>query len=97
MKKPFCELKTYSTFDNKFSGLALRTTNINRGTKVSALSSEFRCRIRPVDIFRRYTRYLACNKKEQTENNFAAIQDADQLVPRGFIVINFYQFYENVR
>jgi hypothetical protein len=59
---------------------------------VSALSSEFRCRIRP-DVFRRYTRDVACNRKEQSENNFAAIQDADQLVPRGFIVINFYQFY----
>jgi hypothetical protein len=63
---------------------------------VSALSSEFRCRIRPVDIFRCYMRDVACNRKEQTENNFAAIQDADQLVPRGFIVINFYQFYEKV-
>lgn len=37
-------------------------------------------------------RDVACNRKEQTENNFAAIQDADQLVARGFIVINFYQF-----
>jgi hypothetical protein len=39
-------------------------------------------------------RDVACNRKKQTENNFAAIQDADQLVTRGFIVINFYQFYE---
>jgi hypothetical protein len=40
-------------------------------------------------------RDVAC-KKGQTENNFAAIQDADQLVPRSFIMINFYQFYEKV-
>ena len=45
---PDPELLTYSTFDNKFSGLAMRTTYIKTGTKVSALSSEFRCRIRPV-------------------------------------------------
>jgi hypothetical protein len=63
---------------------------------VSALSSEFMCRIRPVDVFRRYMRDVACNRKEQTENNFAAIQDADQLVPRGFIVIDFYQFYGKI-
>ena len=60
---------------------------------MSALSSEFRCRIRPVDVFRRYMRDAACNRQEQTENNFATIQDADQLVARGFIVINFYQLY----
>ena len=54
------------------------------------------CRIRPVEVFRRYMRDVACNRKEQTENNFAAIQDADQLVPRGFIVIDFYQFYGKV-
>jgi hypothetical protein len=41
-------------------------------------------------------RGVARSIKEQTENNFAAIQDADQLVPRGFIVINFYQFYDKV-
>ena len=61
---------------------------------MSALSSEFRCRIRPVDVFRRYMRDVASDRKEQTENNFAAIQDAYQLVARRFIVINFYQFYE---
>jgi len=38
-------------------------------------------------------RDAACNRQEQTENNFATIQDADQLVARGFIVINFYQLY----
>lgn len=57
---------------------------------MSALSSEFRCRIRPG--FRHYMRDVACDRKEQTENNFAAIQDANQLVPRGFIMIDFYQF-----
>lgn len=61
---------------------------------MSALSSEFRCRIRPVDVFSRYMRDVVRDRKEQTENDFAAIQDADQLVPRSFIVINFYQFYE---
>ena len=42
----------------------------------------------------RYMRDVACSTEQPTENNFAAIQDADQLVPRGFIVIKFYQFYE---
>jgi hypothetical protein len=41
-------------------------------------------------------RDVACSRKEQTENNFAAIQDADELVPRGFIVIKFYQFCDKV-
>jgi hypothetical protein len=41
-------------------------------------------------------RDVALDRKEQTENNFAAIQDADQLVPRGFVVIDFYQFCEKV-
>jgi hypothetical protein len=41
-------------------------------------------------------RDVAYSRKEQTENNFATIQDADQLVPRGFIVIKFYQFYDKV-
>lgn len=59
---------------------------------MSALSSEFRCRIRPAASI--VMRVVACSRKVQTENNFAAIQDADQLVPRGFIVIKFYQFYD---
>jgi len=35
-------------------------------------------------------RDIAWSREEQTKNDFAAIQDADQLVSRGFIVINFY-------
>ena len=52
------------------------------------------CVVLDLQPFRCYMRDVACSREQPTENNFAAIQDADQLVPRGFIVIKFYQFYE---
>jgi hypothetical protein len=36
----------------------------------------------------------AGNGQKRTEDNFAAIQNADQLVSGGFIVINFDKFYD---
>ena len=67
----------------------MRTTYIKIGTKVSALSSELRCRIRPVCRLHPLHEKRSMGRLERTEDNFAAIQNAYQLISRGFIMINF--------
>ena len=62
---------------------------IRIGTKVSALSSFRKCRISPA--VRRQYRLVIKDNVPRTKDDLATVQDTNEFIPRGFIVIDLQQ------
>jgi hypothetical protein len=85
-------LSTHSTFDNRCSGFAFSTTKIRIGTKESAPSSLFRCRISPA-CMTNGENMQPRHSERQTKDDLAAIQNANKFIAWCLVVIDLDEFW----